>query len=66
MSLIHGYTTGFWVGAAIFGAGAVVCGTLSASARSPPLARSGPGPRRRAAGQEGTSHPQLTRRTADA
>jgi hypothetical protein len=28
MSLIHGYTTGFWVGAAIFGAGAVICGTL--------------------------------------
>jgi hypothetical protein len=28
MSLIHGYTTGFWVAAAIFGAGAVVCGTL--------------------------------------
>src|SRR6516164_2191188 len=28
MSLIHGYTTGFWVGAAIFGAGAVICGAL--------------------------------------
>jgi EmrB/QacA subfamily drug resistance transporter len=28
MSLIHGYTTGFWVSAAIFGAGAVICGTL--------------------------------------
>ena len=28
MSLIHGYTTGFWVAAAIFGAGAVICGTL--------------------------------------
>jgi hypothetical protein len=27
-SLIHGYTTGFWVAAAILGAGAVVCGTL--------------------------------------
>src|SRR5215467_3836423 len=27
-SLIHGYTTGFWVAAAIFGAGAVICGTL--------------------------------------
>ena len=34
MSLIHGYTTGFWVGAAIFGAGAVICGTLF---RSGPL-----------------------------
>jgi MFS family permease len=27
-ALIHGYTTGFWVAAAIFGAGAVICGTL--------------------------------------
>jgi hypothetical protein len=34
MSLIHGYTSGFWVGAAIFGAGAVMCGTLF---RSGPL-----------------------------
>jgi EmrB/QacA subfamily drug resistance transporter len=34
MSLIHGYTTVFWVGAAIFGAGAVICGTLF---RSGPL-----------------------------
>ncbi len=28
MSLMHGYTTGFWVAAVIFGAGAVICGTL--------------------------------------
>jgi hypothetical protein len=28
LSLIHGYTTAFWVAAAIFAAGAVVCGTL--------------------------------------
>jgi hypothetical protein len=28
MSLIHGYTTGFWIAAAIFGAGAVICGSL--------------------------------------
>ena len=34
MSLIHGYTTAFWVAAAIFGAGAVICGTLF---RSGPL-----------------------------
>ena len=34
MALIHGYTTGFWVAAAIFGAGAVICGTLF---RSGPL-----------------------------
>ena len=39
MSLIHGYTTGFWVAAAIFGAGAVICGTLF---RSGPLRASGP------------------------
>jgi hypothetical protein len=34
LALIHGYTTGFWVAAAIFGAGAVLCGTLL---RSGPL-----------------------------
>ncbi len=28
MALIHGYTTAFWVAAAIFGAGAVICGAL--------------------------------------
>src|SRR5262245_19325571 len=28
MSLIHGYHSGFWIAAAIFGAGAVICGTL--------------------------------------
>src|SRR5215831_7182367 len=39
MSLIHGYITGFWVAAAIFGAGAVICGTLF---RSGPLRASGP------------------------
>ena len=39
MSLIHGYTTAFWVAAAIFGAGAVICGTLL---RSGPLRASGP------------------------
>ncbi len=37
MSVIHGYTTGFWVAAAIFGAGAVICGTLF---RSGPLGAS--------------------------
>jgi EmrB/QacA subfamily drug resistance transporter len=39
MSLIHGYTTGFWVAAAIFAAGAVICGTLF---RSGPLRASRP------------------------
>ena len=38
MALIHGYTTGFWVAPAIFGAGAVTCGTLS---RFGPLRASG-------------------------
>jgi len=38
MSLIHGYTTGFWVAAALFGAGAVTCGALF---RSGPLRASG-------------------------
>ena len=28
LSLIHGYTTSFWVGAIIFATGAVICGTL--------------------------------------
>jgi EmrB/QacA subfamily drug resistance transporter len=39
MSLIHGYTTGFWIAAAIFGAGAVICGTLF---RSGPLSATTP------------------------
>ena len=39
LSLIHGYTTGFWVAAAIFGAGAVICGTLF---RAGPLRASEP------------------------
>jgi EmrB/QacA subfamily drug resistance transporter len=38
-ALIHGYTTGFWVAAAIFGTGAVICGALF---RSGPLRASGP------------------------
>jgi EmrB/QacA subfamily drug resistance transporter len=38
LSLIHGYTTGFWVAAAIFAAGAVVCGALF---RSGPLGAAG-------------------------
>ena len=33
LSLIHGYTTGFWVAAAIFAAGAVICGLLLRSGR---------------------------------
>ena len=56
MSLIHGYTTAFWVAAAIFGAGAVACGTLF---RSGPLRVSGPAaaaPARRAAQQAATAH----------
>jgi len=55
MSLIHGYTTGFWVAAAIFGAGAVICGTLF---RSGPLRAPGPAaaPVRAAAQQATTAH----------
>ncbi len=50
MSLIHGYTTGFWVAAAIFGAGAVICGTLL---RFGPLRAPGP-----AAASAGAAAPQ--------
>ncbi len=56
MSLIHGYTTGFWVAAAIFGAGAVTCGTLF---RSGPLRASGSAaaaPARAAVPQATTAH----------
>ena len=56
MSLIHGYTTGFWVAAAIFGAGAVICGTLF---RSGPLRTPAPtaaAPARAAAHQATTAH----------
>jgi Major Facilitator Superfamily len=56
MSLIHGYTTWFWVAAAIFGAGAVICGTLF---RSGPLRTSGAtaaDPARAAARQSATAH----------
>jgi hypothetical protein len=50
MSLIHGYTTGFWVAAAIFASGALICGTLF---RSGPLRASGPtAAPARAAGQQ--------------
>jgi EmrB/QacA subfamily drug resistance transporter len=38
LSLIHGYTTGFWITAIIFTAGAAICGTLF---RSGPLPASG-------------------------
>jgi EmrB/QacA subfamily drug resistance transporter len=56
MSLIHGYTTGFWVAAAIFGAGAVTCGMLF---RSGPLRTSGSAaaaPDRAAAPQATAAH----------
>ncbi len=56
MSLIHGYTTAFWVAAAIFGAGAVICGTLF---RSGPLRASGAAaadPAMAAAQQATTAH----------
>jgi len=55
-SLIHGYTTGFWVAAAIFGAGAMICGALfrSGPLRTPtPAAATPAGP---AAQQPTTTH----------
>jgi EmrB/QacA subfamily drug resistance transporter len=51
LSLIHGYTTGFWVAAAIFAAGAVICGALF---RPGPLRAYGPA----TAEQTGTAAPQ--------
>ena len=58
MSLIHGYTTGFWVAAAIFGAGAVICGLLfrSGPLRAPEPAAATPA---RAAGQRASQAPAL-------
>ena len=53
MSLIHGYTTGFWVSAAIFGAGAADLRRAAALRPAPrPRARGGrrPGESRRTAG----------------
>jgi EmrB/QacA subfamily drug resistance transporter len=38
LSLVHGYTTGFWWSAGIFAAGAIICGTLL---RRGPLTRGG-------------------------
>jgi EmrB/QacA subfamily drug resistance transporter len=52
-SLIHGYTTGFWVAAAIFAAGAVICGTLF---RAGPLRASEPA----ATAPAGTAVPQAS------
>ena len=54
MSLIHGYTTAFWVAAAIFGVGAVICGTLFrfGPLRAPGAATSVPA---RAAAQQATA-----------
>jgi EmrB/QacA subfamily drug resistance transporter len=54
MALIHGYVTGFWVAAAIFGGGAVVCGTLL---RSGPLRAPGSAaaPARAAVQQQATT-----------
>jgi Major Facilitator Superfamily len=56
MSLIHGYTTGFWVAAGIFSAGAVICGMLF---RPGPLRVSEPAaaaPEEAAAQQPTTAH----------
>jgi EmrB/QacA subfamily drug resistance transporter len=50
-SLIHGYTTGFWVAAAIFGAGAVICGALFRPGSLPDPGRATAAPARAAAQQ---------------
>ena len=44
LSLIHGYTTGFWVAAAIFGVGAAICAALfrSGPLRAPGSATTAP------------------------
>jgi Major Facilitator Superfamily len=57
ISLIHGYTTGFWVAAAIFGLGAVACGVLfrSGPLRVPVSSEPGPaGPALASAGAQRT------------
>jgi EmrB/QacA subfamily drug resistance transporter len=58
MAQIHGYTTGFWVAAAIFGAGAVICGTLF---RAGPLRAPGSAPAdpAAAAAQQASGEPVL-------
>jgi hypothetical protein len=56
MSLIHGYTTGFWVAAATFGAGAVICGTLFRSGPLRAPRSTAAAPARPAAQQAATAH----------
>jgi hypothetical protein len=58
MSLIHGYTTGFWVAAAIFAAGAVICGSLfrSGPLRATAAAATPAGTAARQAATEHTPH----------
>jgi hypothetical protein len=41
---VHGYTTAFWWGVAIFAAGAVVCGLLLPSGRPQPAPAASPAP----------------------
>ncbi len=58
MALIHGYTTGFWVAAAIFGAGAVICGTLFRPGPLRAPAPAAPGPAG-TAGQQASKAPVM-------
>jgi hypothetical protein len=53
MSLIHGYTTGFWVAAAIFAVGAVACGVLFRFGPLRPPVSAEPGPAGRALASAG-------------
>jgi hypothetical protein len=61
MSLIHGYTTGFWVAAAIFGTGAVICGTLfrSGPVRASESVPAVPAARARASVQRASEAPPM-------
>jgi hypothetical protein len=56
MSLIHGCTTGFWAAAAIFGAGAVICGTLFRSGPLHAPEPTAPAPSEVAVPQAATAH----------
>ena len=61
MSLIHGYTTGFWVAAGIFAAGAVICGTLFR--RGPPRATTAAGGTSKASAVQQTTTARVSQGT---
>ena len=61
MSLIHGYTTGFWVAAGIFAAGAVIGGTLFR--RGPPRATTAAGGTSKASAVQQTTTARVSQGT---